>query len=143
MGIIIDTSLLIAAEKRRFDFAAFCAAHANDSMSAAAITASELWHGCERASDPRTRSIRKHFADDILSQIEIIAFGESEAEHHARIWATLEKQGEMIGPHDLLIAATALSFGFSVATLNQKEFQRVPGLNLINTEPFKLPLARK
>jgi predicted nucleic acid-binding protein len=32
--------------------------------------------------------------------------------------------------YDLLVAATALSLGFSLATLNEEEFKRVPGLTL-------------
>jgi tRNA(fMet)-specific endonuclease VapC len=138
MGIIIDTSVLIAADKRKFDFAAFCMANSDESMSVSAITASELWHGSERASDPKIRAKRRHFTSDVLSQMEILAFGEAEAEHHARIWAALEAQGRRIGPHDLLIAATALNLEFSVATLNQREFGRIPELELIETDLFKL-----
>jgi predicted nucleic acid-binding protein len=36
----------------------------------------------------------------------------------------------MIGPHDLLVAATALAGGHALATLNRREFARVPGLVL-------------
>jgi predicted nucleic acid-binding protein len=47
MGIICDTSVLIAAEKRRFDLAAFLRAHPDDEFWLAAITASELLHGVD------------------------------------------------------------------------------------------------
>jgi predicted nucleic acid-binding protein len=42
----------------------------------------------------------------------------------------------MIGPHDMLIAATALESGHSVATLNRDEFRRVPGLSLTDVKAF-------
>ncbi len=37
----------------------------------------------------------------------------------------------MIGSHDRLIAATALSLGYTLGTLNCDEFSRVPGLVLV------------
>ncbi len=64
----------------------------------------------------------------------IIPFAEAQAEHHARGWADLETRGLLIGAHDLQIAATALSLGYSVATLNEREFARVPGLLVVRVE---------
>ena len=60
----------------------------------------------------------------------MIAFGIPEARAHARLWAHLSVEGQPIAPYDLLVAATALSLGFSLATLNKEEFKRVPGLTL-------------
>jgi predicted nucleic acid-binding protein len=50
---------------------------------------------------------------------------------HADIWAQLAARGEVIGAHDLWIAATALAHGMGLATGNTREFNRVPGLRLI------------
>lgn len=47
----------------------------------------------------------------------------------------------MIGAHDLLIAATALARGYGVATLNRREFARVPGLHLVSLERFAIPVS--
>ncbi|MGP0017387.1 MAG: PIN domain-containing protein [Candidatus Sulfotelmatobacter sp.] len=47
------------------------------------------------------------------------------------MWADLESSGDMIGSHDLILAATALEHGSTVATFNQRHFARVPGLNVI------------
>jgi tRNA(fMet)-specific endonuclease VapC len=49
---------------------------------------------------------------------------------HAEIWARLARRGRTIGAHDLWIAATALSNGFGLATL-ERDFRRVRGLRLI------------
>jgi tRNA(fMet)-specific endonuclease VapC len=43
----------------------------------------------------------------------------------------LAARGELIGAHDLWIAATALAHGMGLATGNTREFKRVPGLRLI------------
>jgi predicted nucleic acid-binding protein len=40
---------------------------------------------------------------------------------------------ELIGAHDLWIAATALAHGLAVATGNAAEFRRVPGLRVIGS----------
>jgi len=60
MGVILDSSVLIAAERKRFDLVGFLSAHANDTIFITAITASELLHGCERATDPVIACDRKH-----------------------------------------------------------------------------------
>jgi tRNA(fMet)-specific endonuclease VapC len=60
----------------------------------------------------------------------------TQARYHARVWADLETRGEMIGAHDLLIAATALSLDHEIGTLNVSEFRRVPGLKLVDASPF-------
>ena len=67
----------------------------------------------------------------MLDALQVAAFGLAEARVHARVWIELTRQGKLIGPHDMLIAATALSLGSSVATLNDKEFKRVRGLRIV------------
>ena len=42
----------------------------------------------------------------------------------------------IVGPHDLLIAATCLHHDFDLATLNNKEFSRIPGLRLAPVSRF-------
>jgi len=51
---------------------------------------------------------------------------------NAGLFATLAKQGKMIGAHDLIIAATAIVHSCAVLTENTKEFKRVPGLETIS-----------
>jgi len=138
MGIVCDTSVLIAAEKRRFDLAAFLRAHPDDEFWLAAITASELLHGVERAVDRKIRTKRKAFVEGVLQQLAVAPFQLEEARQHARLWATLEAKGLIIGPHDLLIAATALTLKHHLATLNLAEFRRVPRLKLVDTGRFML-----
>ena len=44
----------------------------------------------------------------------------------------LEKAGSPIGANDTLIAAHALSLGLTLVTDNRREFERVPGLDVVN-----------
>jgi tRNA(fMet)-specific endonuclease VapC len=51
---------------------------------------------------------------------------------HAQAWADLDAGGSVIGPHDLWIAATALTHGLGVVTRKAQEFARVPGLRVVS-----------
>ena len=53
------------------------------------------------------------------------------ARAHARIWAQLTASGQMIGPHDLMVAATPLHRRWAVATLNAREFRHVRSLEVV------------
>lgn len=138
MGLMLDSSILIAAERRRFDLPAFSTAHAEHDLFIAAITASELLHGVERADTKARRSEKGSFAESILQRIPVIDFDLATARRHAALWASLEKRGQIIGPHDLEIAATALTGGHSLATLNRAEFRRVTGLKLVDVTSFEI-----
>lgn len=128
VSILLDTAVLIAAERGTFDMAAYLAALGDAPVALAAITASELLHGVERTRDAAIRQRRSAFVDGVLANVPVIPFGLAEARAHARIWAELAGAGALIGAHDLQIAATALVAGSEVATLNLNEFGLVPGL---------------
>jgi tRNA(fMet)-specific endonuclease VapC len=66
--------------------------------------------------------------DKFLSPFEIVPFGDKEIMAYAKIRAGLEKIGKIIGPNDIIIAATALSHGATLVTHNTKEFERVQDL---------------
>jgi len=133
---MLDSSVLIAAERGGIRLEPFLNSLGDVPVGIAAVTASELLHGCHRAADPGVRARRFAFVDALLALIPVLPFGLAEARRHAELWAHLAREGTMIGPHDLLIGATALAHGHSLATLNTKEFGRVAGLRLINLERF-------
>lgn len=137
MGVVLDTTILIAAERRRFDMPAFLGSLGEAGVAIAAITAAELLYGWERAKEPELRARRGAFVEGILEALPTMTFGLAEARRHAHTWAELASRGQMIGPHDLLVAATALSADFAVATLNRREFGRVPGLTLVELNEFQ------
>ena len=136
MGLILDTSVLVADERGKFDMPGFLAQLASPQPVIAAITASELLHGIERAKDATLRLRRQRHVEQILTGVLVEPFGLAQARCHARAWADLETRGLMIGAHDLEIAATALAAAHDVATLNVREFQRVVGLRVLDATPF-------
>jgi|tagenome__1003787_1003787.scaffolds.fasta_scaffold18737679_1 tRNA(fMet)-specific endonuclease VapC len=136
MGLILDTSLLVADERGKFDMPAFLRQYAGDQPLIAAITASELLHGVERATDSTRRTRRLLHVEQILATLLVQSFDLGQARVHARLWAELASRGQMIGPHDMQIAAAGLALGHEVATLNVAEFQRVIGLKIVDATPF-------
>lgn len=136
MGLIIDSSVIIAGERGTLRLDAFLLDVAADSTAIASITASELLHGCHRATDAGVRSRRSAFVEALLEIIHVLPFGLLEARQHAELRAYLKRRGMMIGAHHLLIAATAVAGGHELATLNRPEFSQVPGLRLSELAPY-------
>jgi len=94
------------------------------------ITVSELLHGVHRA-DAARRPRRSAYVERLLRAYVALPITDAVARTHAELWASLEEQAAMIGPHDLWIAATALTHGLGVATRNTREYARVPGLRVV------------
>lgn len=93
------------------------------------ITLSELEYGIIKSSKPD----QNRFAlAQFLAPMEILPYGDEAAQQYGRLRAFLEKQGSPIGSLDMLIAAHALSIDCILVTNNEKEFNRVPNLNIDN-----------
>lgn len=130
MAILIDADVLIAGERGRFDLFAWLDRQGEEQFLLAAITVAELWHGVERAN-PAHRLKREQFVERIVATFDVVPYTEGTARVHARLWARLEMNGVITWAHDLLLAATALERGDSVATFNARHFASVPGLQII------------
>lgn len=128
MAVLIDTTVLVNAERRgqSLDHAV-----GDQDRAISVITASELLHGVHRAQTGAVRARRSAFVEHVISAIEPLPITTPIARAHAEVWAELENDGNLIGAHDLWIAATALSHGMNVATANTRDFGRVPGLNVV------------
>ncbi len=135
--MILDTSLLVAAERGEFDFERFVAGEKINDARVAAITASELLQGVERGRPGTARRKREDFVESVLERIPVEPFTLDTARIHARLWAAASSRGALVGAHDLIIAATASERGFSVATLNEKDFRRIEGVTLVPTRPYR------
>lgn len=132
MGFLIDTSVLIAAEREHLSLPDLMGSLGEEPQALAAITASELLHGVHRAKNPAVRERRLRFVEFILDLFPIIPFDLEAARVHAAFWARLQEQGQIIGAHDLLIAATAQMLSYGVITLNENEFRHIPEVPILN-----------
>jgi tRNA(fMet)-specific endonuclease VapC len=68
----------------------------------------------------------------LTMDIEALPFELADAEHAGAIRTQLERAGTPIGHYDLLIAAQARRHGAILVTANQREFARVPGLEIVD-----------
>lgn len=139
MGLILDTTVLVAARQRRFDLQKTLRGYGDLEIGIAAITAAELVRGVATAPDG-ARAQRKFYVDGILEYVPVMPFGLAEAREYARIWAALSTRKTRVGPHELLIAATALSLGWALMTLNAGDYEPVDGLVLAPLTPMAEPL---
>ncbi|MDA1053019.1 MAG: type II toxin-antitoxin system VapC family toxin [Planctomycetota bacterium] len=130
MGLIIDTNVFVLWERsgQNIDFSAW---EDRGEAAISVITASELLVGVQRADTEARRQRRSAFVESILTQIPILDFAIEVARVHAELFATLARQGKMIGAHDLIIAATARHRDCSVLTTNIAEFAHVQDLDVI------------
>ena len=69
---------------------------------------------------------------DLQQIVEVLPIDEAVTPHYARIRDHLERLGTPIGPNDLLIAAHAAALDATLVTDNEREFRRVPGLQIEN-----------
>ena len=128
-GVLLDSSIVIAAERRRIDLGAIAAGRL-DLTFLSAISASELLHGVHRADTRRRQLARSAFVEAVLAAFPILDLDLATARVHARIWADMQASGNLIAAHDLWIAATALAHSLTLMSTNAREFSRVPGLEL-------------
>jgi tRNA(fMet)-specific endonuclease VapC len=129
VAVLIDTDLLVGLE-RGVAAPAVERLLGDEERAISVITVSELLHGVHRATGAR-RARRRAFVEHMLAGLQPIPVSEPVARVHAEVWAQLAKRGQIIGAHDLWIAATALAHGLGVATRNAGDFKRVPGLRVL------------
>jgi tRNA(fMet)-specific endonuclease VapC len=92
------------------------------------IVAAELRYGSAKKGAPRLTAQ----VEAVLGVLEVLAFEAPADAAYGRIRAELEQTGKTIGGNDLLIAAQAVSLGYTVVTANEVEFRRVVGLAVEN-----------
>jgi tRNA(fMet)-specific endonuclease VapC len=92
------------------------------------IVAAELRYGAEKKQSRRLSAQ----LEAVLGALEILPFEEPADVSYGSLRAQLERAGTPVGANDLLIAAQALTLGYTVVTNNEKEFARVKDLHLEN-----------
>jgi tRNA(fMet)-specific endonuclease VapC len=130
MGLMIDTNVFIHFEKsgNPIDLSSW---DNSQKVYLSVVVVSELLMGVHRANTEERRQRRSAFVEAVISGVGVLDFTAAAARVHAEIQADLAKKGQLIGAHDLIIAATARFHDLSLLTDNVGEFSRVPGLHLI------------
>jgi predicted nucleic acid-binding protein len=101
-----------------------------------AVTKAEIELGIALLAEGKRKKTLFSAAQEIFSKFSdrCLAFGAVEASIYAGIIADARKKGKTMTVEDGQIAAVAVSYGFSLATRNIKDFNSIAALPLIN--PF-------
>lgn len=135
MGLILDSSVVIAAERGGQTPAQFVSqvlsAIGDDRLAISSIALTEIVHATYRATLPHIRSRRQEFVNELLTDIEVVPYTRSTAFLAGRIDGEQRSLGITIPSLDLLIGATALELGYAVLTANVRHFRLIPGLAIV------------
>jgi len=93
MGIILDTSVLIEAERREFEIDKFTENREEEIFGLSVITVSELLHGVHRADSAIRRLKRSAYVEKAIELFPIYVFEISIARIYAELWSDLAKKG--------------------------------------------------
>jgi tRNA(fMet)-specific endonuclease VapC len=135
MGLILDSSVVIAAERRGdtveklIEQAVAVAGDQDAALSSVGLT--ELVHGIYRAQTPEMRLRRESFIEEMLRDVTVYPYTKETAMLAGRIDGEQQAKGVTVPFGDLLIGATALSLGFSVLTVNLRHFRLIPDLQIL------------
>jgi tRNA(fMet)-specific endonuclease VapC len=123
--LILDTGVVIAADRRRLDLRQIIG---DDDPAIAAITAMELLAGVERSS-PTYRDMIALGAESFLSVMPIEQYDIRVARMHALLTEHTRRTGRPRGSHDMIIAATAGATGRTLVTTDKAaNFADLPGI---------------
>ena len=89
------------------------------------ITVAEMQYGVYNSQNIEKNRIS---LTEFLAPFQIKDFDDRDAEFFGKIRSKLRKEGNLIGPYDMLIAAQALSRKLILVTNNVNEFERIPDL---------------
>ena len=134
MGLVLDTSVLIEAERGKLSLSSLLRkTFPKESIYISSISVSELYLGAH-LSQKSFKEQRATSIEIMISSLIILDFDSKVAKAHAKAWSQLKKKGILIGPNDLIIAASCIHYQHSLLTFNIKEFSRVPNLKLASLD---------
>jgi len=135
VGIVLDSSVIIAAERQgrtvRQILEQIEAVQGEIEIGLSVVTIAELVHGAYRAKTPAQQQRRLEFIERLSSDVPTHPVTLDIARLAGRIEGQQEAIGIRLAFEDLLNGATALYLGYEVATLNARDFQKIPGLSLV------------
>ena len=136
LGLVLDSSVLIAAERRKQTPAQIIEDVVKTvgavPIILSSLTVAEIGHGIYRANTPEIRERRRAFLDELKATIPIHPITEATAEIIARVGGEQAAKGINLSFIDLIIAAGALELGYAIGTGNTRDFTRIPDLKVIS-----------
>lgn len=126
---LLDTDICIYALKQNTRVLANLLSKDREEVFVSVISEAELRTGAAKSSAP-IKTLR--LVQKFLWPLTVVEFTSDDSAAYAHIRAKLERAGTPIGPLDTLIAAQAVARKMTLISNNEREFQRVPGLDIEN-----------
>lgn len=135
LGVILDSSVVIEAERQHLNVAQFLKQIVKKigqrEAALSSIAVAELAHGIYRADTVERKERRRAFLDELKATVPVYPITDTTAELVGKIGGESAGKGVTIPFEDLLIGACALERGYALATRDQRHFQKIPGLTLV------------
>ncbi|HEV2326622.1 MAG TPA: PIN domain-containing protein [Terracidiphilus sp.] len=135
MGLILDFSVVIAAERQGYNAHQTMAEISNrapgEDLALSAVTLTELAHGVARANTQLRKAMRLQLIDELIRNFPVHPVTVAIALRAGQIDGENTAKGIRIALSDLYIGVTALELGYRVATANLRHFQMIPGLGIV------------
>ena len=130
----LDTSFLVdllreAARGKEGSAHAVLDRLAEEELAVSVHVACELYAGAELADDPELERTR---VASLLKALQVVHTGDRFAPLYGALLAELRRRGEAVSTMDLLIAAAARTHDAPVVTRNARDFERVPGFDVVS-----------
>jgi len=126
---LLDTDIIIYSLNGNKHVINNFSRYRSDPKAISVITYGELVYGAQKSTRKINNLAKIHSLKEIFPIIDLSSpimdtFGE--------LKVTLEQRGDIIDDFDLLIASTAISYGYILVTNNEKHFSRILGLDIVN-----------
>jgi len=135
MGLILDSSVLIAVERQgknaRQVLAALSEKLDETEIGISVVTLIEMAHGAARADTAERKAKREKFIDELVLALPVFPVTVSVALRTGQLDGENQAKGLRLPLPDLLIGVTALELGYGVGTANLRHFRQVAGLKVI------------
>ena len=135
MGLVLDSSVLIAAERlgqnARQMLVSVARTTGDTEIALSVVALVELAHGVARADTAQRQQTRQQFMNELLTALPIHPVTVPIALRVGQIDGDNQAKGLRIPLADLIIGVTALELGYGVATGNLRHFQKIPGLSVM------------
>lgn len=133
MKYMLDTNICVGLiRKKPKRLIERLTSHAPGDVGVSIITVAELSYGAQKSAQPKHNLLA---LEQFLLPLEVADFDQPASDAYGLMRADLEKNGNVIGSMDMLIAAHALSLEVILVTNNTREFQRIPDLSIEDWMP--------
>lgn len=125
---LLDTNICAFLFRGKYGIEQKLASVGLDNCHISIITYAELYFGCETSND---FDFNYQLLSDFCDNIDIVGI-EEVIPIYAKEKARLKREGRLIDDFDLLIGATALHYGMTLATENVRHLERLDGIEVDN-----------